>query len=104
MSNPLSYSLIRVGGANHFKGIEAVGGQLFLFDDRLEFKSHSFNIQNHTLMIMLPQIAEVSFYNTLGIIPNGLKVTKTDGTVEKFVVQKRRLWKELIEQTASKKS
>lgn len=89
--------IIRSGGANHFKNAEAVGGKLYLLKDKLLFKSHNFNIQNHVELIDLTQIKEVSFYNTLGIIPNGLAIIKTDGQTEKFVVNGRRIWKEEIE-------
>ena len=88
--------LIHQGGANHFKGIEAVGGKLYLYQDLLHFKSHEFNIQTHSLLIPLNEIKEVGFYNTLGLIPNGLKIIWGDGKTEKFVVQKRKLWREKI--------
>ena len=89
-------NVIHYGGANHFKGFEAVGGKLYLYQDQLEFKSHEFNIQVHSLFIPLKEIKEVGFYNTLGLIPNGLKITWGDGKIEKFVVQKRKLWREEI--------
>lgn len=31
--------------ANYFRGIEAVGGKIYFYEDRLVFKSHLFNIQ-----------------------------------------------------------
>ena len=37
--------------ANHCKGIEGVGGKLFLTNKKLIFKSHKFNIQNHEFSI-----------------------------------------------------
>ncbi len=89
--------IIRSGGANHFKNVEAVGGKLYLFKDKLQFKSHNFNVQNHGEIIDLNQIKDVNFYNTLGIIPNGLAIKKNDGQIEKFVVNGRRIWKEEIE-------
>ena len=89
--------IIVSGRANHFKGAEAVGGKLYLFKDRLEFKSHGFNIQNHQQRIDITNITAVTFYNSLGIIPNGLKITTTYGAVEKFVINGRKHWKEEIE-------
>ncbi len=89
--------IIHSGGANHFKNVEAVGGKLYLFEDKLQFKSHNFNIQNHTERIDLNQIQKVIFYNTLGVIPNGLAIKKKDGQTEKFVVNGRRIWKGKIE-------
>jgi hypothetical protein len=89
--------IIRSGGANHFINGEAVGGKLYLLADKLQFQSHGFNIQNHGQIIGIEQIKEVSFYNTLGLVPNGLAITTLDGQTEKFVVGNRRLWKEEIE-------
>jgi hypothetical protein len=93
--------IIHSGGANHFKNVEAVGGKLYLLKDKLQFQSHNFNIQNHGLIIDLNQIKEVSFYNTLGLIPNGLLIKKNNGQIEKFVVNGRRIWKEEIEKLKS---
>lgn len=93
----LSFKLILSAPANHFKGIESVGGNLHLYEDRLQFQSHGFNIQNQMTMIPLEQIAEVGFYNTLGLIPNGLKVITKEGKTEKFVIGKRKIWKETID-------
>lgn len=91
-------AIIYSGRANHFKGAEAVGGKLYLLKNRLEFKSHNFNIQNHQAAIEISNIVEVSFYNSLGIVPNGLKITTKQGQVEKFVVSGRKHWKQAIEQ------
>lgn len=93
--------IIRSGRANHFINGEAVGGKLYLLTDKLQFQSHSFNIQNHGQIIELQEIKEVSFYNTLGLIPNGLSITTLDGQTEKFVVNGRQLWKEKIEKLKS---
>ncbi len=76
------------GLANHFVGMESVGGSLFITKDKLIFKSHSFNIHNHSIEILLKNINEVKTYNTLGIIPNGLKIIQKEKT-DKFVVNSR---------------
>lgn len=76
---------------------EAVGGKLYLMKDKLQFKSHGFNIQNHSQIITLEQIKEVVFFNTIGLIPNGLAIMTNEGKTEKFVVNSRRLWKKEIE-------
>ena len=90
-------TVVRSEGANHFINCEAVGGRLYLLTDKLQFQSHRFNIQNHELIIEIEQIKDVSFYNTLGLIPNGLTITTLNGKKEKFVVSNRRFWKEEIE-------
>jgi len=80
-------------GANHFKGVEAVGGKLYLTNKRLVFKSHKLNIQNHELSIPLSNIEKVYRYKTL-IANNGLAVQTINHTIEKFVVQLTAEWME----------
>jgi hypothetical protein len=92
-------SIIHSCPANHFKGIESVGGKLILLKDRLHFKSHDFNIQRHELIIERIHVKEVNPRNNLFIIPNGIEVVMIDGKKEKFVVQGRKKWMELIGQS-----
>lgn len=96
-SLPESGNSIYSGAANHFKNLEAVGGRLYLFTDRLEFKSHGFNIQNHAFAIGIEEIKEIRFYKTLGLVPNGLQIDLTDGESERFVVSNRNIWKTEIQ-------
>jgi hypothetical protein len=91
-SNITNDVLIYSGQANHFLNIESVGGYLFLYSDRLYFKSHSVNIQTHELSVGLNEIRSVGVYNTLGLVPNGLAVYLQNGKTEKFVVYKRSVW------------
>ena len=79
-------------GANHFKGIEAVGGKLYLTTKRLIFKSHRFNFQKHTLSINLDEIASVGRYKVWGISNNGLLVKRKSGLTEKFTVVQPEEW------------
>ena len=79
-------------GANHFKGAEGVGGKLYLTNKRLVFKSHKYNIQNHELSINVADIAKVDRYKVLGVANNGVAVTTTGDTIEKFAVQKPDEW------------
>lgn len=88
--------IIYSGGANHFVNKEAVGGKLYLLTDCVQFKSHNFNIQNHSQTILLKDIKEVGFCYTLGIVPNGLFITTNSG-IEKYVVNNRKIWKDKIE-------
>ena len=78
--------------ANHFKGIEAVGGKLYLTNKRLVFRSHKINFQNHELSIPLSGIENVGRYKTLGLVNNGLSVTTAGNKVEKFVVDQIEMW------------
>ncbi|TPN82297.1 GRAM domain-containing protein [Aquimarina algicola] len=84
--------------ANHFVGIEGVGGKLFVTNKRIVFKSHNFNIQNHQLVIDYSNIKTIELSNTLGIIPNGLKIILQNNQIEKFVVQKRKTIQKAIHQ------
>jgi hypothetical protein len=79
-------------GANHFKGIEAVGGKLYLTTKRLIFKSHRFNFQKHTLSINLDEIASVGRYKVWGISNNGLLVKTKSGLTAKFTVVQPEEW------------
>src|SRR5665213_755736 len=78
--------------ANHFKGIEAVGGKLYLTNKRLVFKSHKINFQKHQLLINLSDIQKVDKYKPFGITNNGLLIETADNKIEKFVVEKREGW------------
>ena len=88
-------------GANHFKGVEGVGGKLYLTNKRLIFKSHNFNIQKHELSISLSNVDKVRRYSTFGIVNNGLSVTTSDNVIEKFAVQEPEEW---MNQLTDKKS
>ena len=79
-------------GANHSKGIEAVGGMLYLTNQRLVFESHQFNIQNHQLSLKLVEIKKVDRFKSLGLINNGLSITTTANVVEKFAVEQPEQW------------
>ena len=86
--------------ANHFKGLEGVGGKLYLTNWRLVFQSHKLNIQNHQLSINLMDIQSVNRYKTLGLVNNGLTIVTTN-TTEKFVVEQVNQW---IKQLADMKN
>ena len=83
--------------ANHFMGLEGVGGKLFITNKRVVFKSHTLNFQVQELTINYSDIVRVEFYNNLGIVPNGLRIILDSGKTEKFVVWKRKTIKSLIE-------
>lgn len=78
--------------ANHFKGIEGVGGKLYLTNKRLIFKSHKMNIQNHELSVNLSDITRVSRYKILGIVNKGIFVVTAQKKTEKFVVENSNDW------------
>jgi GRAM domain len=90
--------LIKEGGANHFMNREGVGGWIYLTDSRFYFKSHDLNIQNHEFIVNLNEIADAEKTNSLGVIPNGLKLTLKNQTVEKFVVTGAKSWEKAIKE------
>lgn len=94
--------LVYAGGANHFINAEAVGGKLYLLHDRFEFVSHKFNIQNHATTIPFEDIERVETFNSLGIIPNGIRIIRTNHSAEKFVVMGRAIWMEHIPEQLKK--
>ena len=88
--------------ANHFKGVEGVGGKLYLTNKRLVFKSHNLNIQNHQLSILLTDIKNVGRHKTLGLVNNGLSIVTAEDKTEKFVVEQAENWiKHLTEKNES---
>lgn len=96
-------NIIMEGAANHFKGMESVGGWLCLTKQDIIFKSHNFNVQKHQTVIPLNQIDEVKSSLTLGFVPNGLQIMTKD-TVEKFVVNRRKEWIRKINEAISSKN
>jgi hypothetical protein len=88
--------LVHLGPANHLKGVESVGGKLFLTSRRLRFRSHKINIQTHDESYPLEDILSVEPARTLGILPNGFAVLLRDGRRERFVVFSRGRWIEAV--------
>lgn len=74
--------------ANFKKGFEALGGKLTVTSEVIRFRSHKVNIQSSDVSISLSDVQEVIPYNSLGIVPNGLKIV-TDKREYKFVVSDR---------------
>ena len=99
-----SESIIIEGGANHFKGKEGVGGKLVLTDQRLIFKSHKFNAQNHELALTLNEIKGISETKTLGILNNGLTIELITNESHRFIVDVPAVWVNEIESRIPKES
>lgn len=88
--------LIHDGPANMQRGMETVGGWLFLTDSRLVFSSHAFNVQRGVTDIPLRSIRSVQpcwtkFLGFLPISPNSLAV-HADTAEHRFVVFERSRW------------
>ena len=84
--------------ANHWKNGEAVGGNLYIYEKKILFKSHKFNFQPHSLEVSYDDIKEIKFSNTLFIVPNGLTIFTKSGEKEVFVIASRKKVKNLIEE------
>ena len=85
------------GRANAQRGLEAVGGHLYLTDHRLIFESHAFNIQRGTIILDLADIVAVepSWARLLGfipLVPNSIKVVLRSGRDYRFVVSDKSQW------------
>lgn len=79
-------------GANLFRGGSlAVGGKLILTDERLIFLPHNFNLGfgGKDEYIELSKIYSAREVKTMDLVDNGLRITLTDNTELKFVVNNR---------------
>jgi len=88
--------LIKEGKASHFRGIEAAGGKLLLTDKKLYFKPHKLNIQNHSLIIELPNIESIKRVRTAKVINNGIKIKLNNSVHHQFVVDNAKSWFEVL--------
>jgi hypothetical protein len=95
-------AIVLQGPGNHFLRGEGRGGWLTLTPTRLAFRSHGKNLQNAPVDIQLSEVASAAAYRTAGLIPNGLKVARKDGTSERFVVSARRDWVRTISNALTK--
>lgn len=97
--NPCGHEerLLKQGLANHkHKSVlKDAGGWLYLTDQRLVFRSHNLNFDNHEQSLPLEDIGEVQTCLTAWIIPNGVRVVTSRGE-ERYVVEDRRSWVEAI--------
>lgn len=90
-------TVVKEGLANMQRGIEAVGGKLYLTNQRLIFESHAFNIQRGATIIPLSSVMGVrkcwtKFLNLIPIAPNGIAVSSTEGKKYRFVTWGRQEW------------
>lgn len=89
--------LIRDSAANLQRGIETVGGRLYLTTHRLIFEAHAFNVQSGATVIPLRDVEEMwkcwtKFLGLLPIFPNSLAVSTSKGKTFRFVIGRRDEW------------
>jgi hypothetical protein len=95
--------LVKQGGASLQRGIEAVGGQLFLTTRRLIFEAHRFNIQTGRAVIRLADVEDLwktwtRLFGLIPLVPNALAVA-TPGKTYRFILFGRDEWLRLIRET-----
>ncbi len=74
--------------ANYFRGKEGVGGTIYFYQDRIIFKSHSFNIQTGNTTLRYADMISTKAHKNLWI-SNGLLIYTADGAEHRFVVNNR---------------
>ncbi|MBY0459734.1 MAG: hypothetical protein K2V38_20640 [Gemmataceae bacterium] len=93
--------VIRESAANLQRGIEAVGGWLYLTTRRLVFEAHAFNVQSGATVIPLEDVQDIykcwtKFLGLIPVFPNSLAVETTRGKTFKFVLFDRDRWARAI--------
>ena len=96
--------VIRQIGASLQRGLEAVGGQLFLTTRRLIFEAHRFNVQTGRTVIPLRDVEGAwkcwtKLFGLIPILPNSLAVATVRGKTYRFVMFDRDAWIRLIRET-----
>lgn len=76
--------------ANMQKGFQTYVGSLYFYEDGLEYKAKAVNADIAFGKILYSNIISVANTNTLGIVPNGIKLITHDGKEYKFVVSNRK--------------
>ncbi len=84
---------IKEGKANLWYGLESVGGKLFLTNEHLIHYAHAINfrMKRKIATISLKDVLKVEKVNTMGIVPNGMKVITKEKNYQ-FVVNGRSQW------------
>jgi hypothetical protein len=94
--------IIKDGAANLQKGIETVGGRLYLTTERLVFEAHRLNVQGGVTELELADVESslpcwTKFLGLIPLFPNSLAVHTKQGSEYRFVLFGRMAWAEAIE-------
>ena len=84
------------GPANLFRGMEGVGGKLFLTNQKVIFKAHALNIQTGQTDISFDSITDIQFRKTGHLLDNGLSILTTDQRKYDLVLADREIWREKL--------
>ena len=93
--------IMKSSSANLQKGMETVGGKLYLTDRRLVFESHRCNVQTGGTVIERSDIQSLKkcwtkFLGLIPLVPNSLAVHTKQGKEYRFVLFDRGVWLESI--------
>lgn len=100
-------NIVKDGLANLKKGLEAVGGKLYLTNKgRLIHVPHRMNVQRGTVEIQVSDVVEVrtGWTTIIGIpmVPNGLFVKTKENKTFKYVVYGNKSWVKAINSMRNK--
>ncbi len=89
--------ILKEGPANLQRGVETVGGKLYLTDHRLIFESHALNIQRGETVVRIASILTIArcwtkFLKIIPLLPNSIEVTVKEGERFRFVLFGRDAW------------
>lgn len=108
MKTPLQPNevIVKEGMANATRGMEGVGGKLYLTNQRLIFESHDFNFQTGPTFINLSDITESGIgrtmvFNLFRLTPNMFYVV-SNGQRFEFTVYGRKDWKTVLDDAKTK--
>jgi hypothetical protein len=104
MNTPLieNERIVKEGFANIMRGIEAVGGKLYLTNFRLIFEPHPINFQTDLEIIDIRTIKTINMiwtkvFGILPLVPNSFELELQEVQKVRFVVNGRRKWIKQIE-------
>ena len=93
---------LKEGAANMQRGLETVGGRLYLTNQRLIFEAHAVNIQTGTSSIPRTSIIGArkcwtKLLNLIPLFPNSIAVSTQEGKEYRFVAFGRQAWIDALE-------
>ena len=92
---------VKDGAANLQRGMETVGGRLYLTNQRVIFEPHTLNIQTDITTVPLTSITGTRkcwtvFLNLIPLVPNSIAIATKDGNEYRLVTFGRQAWIDAI--------
>ncbi len=88
--------ILRAGNSNLLVNGCKICGKLIITNQRIYFKTFKKDYIQNDKEIMPAEISELYFFNTFGVLPNGLNIKTKDGREIHFKVSNRSEWAKLI--------